>query len=185
MQQAPGEGKRASPPTAKAPEGGGLAAFEEAYLQFAPRLRKVAIAKFGIPPDEAEGLVHDVFATFFMHAAAVEQVERYLIGGICNAARKHLKRAGAADALFCGDDPCEATAGDVLLRQLERKQLLARVFARIGSRCRDLLCRYYIRGESTTSIADALESTPGSVAVNLHKCRKRAVDAYGAITGKS
>lgn len=111
----------------------------------------MAIAKFGIPPEDAEGLVQDVFATFFMQAASVEQVERYLIGGICNAARKHLQRAGAADALFCGEDPCQATAGDVLLRQIERKQLLAKVLARIGSRCREMLCRYFVSGAGRAS----------------------------------
>lgn len=185
MQELRSEAKRASPQPEEPAGSGAPAMFEEAYVRFAPRLRKVAVAKFGIAPDDAEALVQDVFATFFMHAANVEQVERYLIGGICNAARKYLQRAGAAEALFCGDDPCEATAGDVLLRQIERKQLLAKVFARIGSRCRDLLCRYYVRGESTAAIADTLESTPGSVAVNLHKCRRRAVSAYRSITEKS
>jgi RNA polymerase sigma factor (sigma-70 family) len=165
--------------------GGARARFEEVYVQFAPRLRRVAMAKFGIAPDDAEGLVQDVFATYFMHAASVEQVERYLIGGICNASRKHLQRTGTADALFCDDDPCQATVGDVLLRQLERKQLLSKVFARVGSRCRELLCRYYVRGESALTIAEELDSTPGSVAVTLHKCRKRAIDAYRALTEES
>jgi RNA polymerase sigma factor (sigma-70 family) len=182
MQEPRSEAKRVASRPADAAGSGGPAMFEEAYVRFAPRLKRVAIAKFGINPDDAEGLVQDVFATFFMHAASVEQVERYLIGGICNAARKHLQRAGAAEALFCGEDPCEASIGDVLLRQLERKQLLSKVFARIGSRCRELLSRYYVRGESTASIADSLESTPGSVAVTMHKCRRRAVDAYRAIT---
>jgi RNA polymerase sigma factor (sigma-70 family) len=161
------------------------AMFEEAYVRYAPRLRKVAMAKFGIRPDDADALVQDVFATYFMHAASVEQVERYLIGGICNAARKHLQRTGAADALFCGKDPCEVAAGDVLLRQIERKQLLAKVFARIGSRCRELLCRYYVRGESVGAIGEQMDLTRGSVAVTLHKCRKRAVQAYREITGES
>lgn len=183
MQETRNEAKRVTPPAASAAGNG--ARFEEAYVRFAPRLRKVAIAKFGIAPDDADGLVQDVFATFFMHAASVDHVERYLIGGICNAARKHLQRRGAADALFCGDDPCEATAGDVLLRQIERKQLLAKVFARIGSRCREMLCRYYLRGESAAAIGQEMELTPGSVAVNLHKCRRRAVDAYRAITEES
>ncbi len=184
MQPPHSEAKRESP----APEVGGngaCAAFEEVYLRYAPRLRRVAIAKFGIAPDDADGLVQDVFATFFMHAAQVEQVERYLIGGICNAARKHLQRTGRTNALFRGGDPSEATADDVLLRQLERKQLLAKVFARIGSRCRELLRRYYVRGESTESIGEKLDLTRGSVAVTLHKCRKRAVQAYRAITEKS
>lgn len=185
MQEPRDEAKRVAPPAADASGNGARAIFEEAYVRFAPRLRKVAIAKFGIAPDDAEGLVQDVFATFLMHMASVEQVERYLIGGICNAARKHLQRAGAADALFCGDDPCQATIGDVLLRQIERKELLSKVLARVGSRCRELLCRYFVRGESAAAIAGTLESTPGSVAVSLHKCRRRAVDAYRAITKES
>jgi len=32
------------------------------------------------------------------------------------------------------------------------------------------------------SIAGELDSTPGSVEMTMHKCRKKAVDAYGAIT---
>jgi len=185
MQESRSEAKRGSPEPANVGGSGAGAAFEEVYLRYAPRLRKVAMAKFGIAPDDADGLVQDVFATYFMHAASVEQVERYLIGGICNAARKHLQRRGTADALFCGDDPCEATVGDVLLRQLERRQLLSKVFARVGSRCRELLCRYYVRGESTASIGEEMDLTRGSVGVTLHKCRKRAVDAYRAITEES
>ena len=185
MQEPRNEAKRVSPAPANAAGNGGRAMFEEAYLRFAPRLRRVAIGKFGIAPDDADVLVQDVFATFFMHAASVEQVERYLIGGICNAARKHLQRAGAADALFCGDDPCEASVGDVMLRQIERKQLLSKVFARVGSRCRELLCRYYVSGESAAAIGEKMELTRGSVAVTLHKCRKRAVKAYREITEES
>jgi RNA polymerase sigma factor (sigma-70 family) len=183
MQESRNEAKRAVPRPAESAESGVPAIFEEAYVRFAPRLRRVAMGKFGIAPEDAEGLVQDVFATFFMHAAGVEEVERYLIGGICNAARKHLQRKGTEE-LFCVETPCVATTDDVLLRRIERKQLLSIVFARIGSRCRELLRRYYVRGESTVAIADTLESTPGSVAVNLHKCRKRAVNAYRSITEK-
>lgn len=184
MQEPRSEAKRVTPAPANAAGNCVRARFEEVYVQFAPRLRRVAVAKFGITPDDADVLVQDVFATFFMHAASVEQVERYLIGGICNAARKHLQRAGAADALFCDDDPCEATVGDVLLRQIERKQILSKVFARVGARCRELLCRYYVSGESADAIGEKMELTPGSVAVTLHKCRKRAVQAYREITEK-
>ncbi len=141
-----------APPAADASGNGARAIFEEAYVRFAPRLRKVAIAKFGIAPDDAEGLVQDVFATFLMHMASVEQVERYLIGGICNAARKHLQRAGAADALFCGDDPCQATIGDVLLRQIERKELLSKVLAgsdrAAGNCCAGTSCVARVRRRS-------------------------------------
>lgn len=185
MQEPRSDAKRAAPEPAEAAGNGARAMFEEVYLRYAPRLRKVAVAKFGISPDDADALVQDVFATYFMHAASVEQVERYLIGGICNAARKHLQRTGAASAVFCDDDPGQATIGDVMLRQLERKQLLAKVFARIGPRCREMLCSYYVRGESAAAIGEKLELTPGTVAVNLHKCRRRAVDAYRDLTERS
>lgn len=158
--------------------------FEETYLRYAPRLRRVAIAKFQIHPDDADTLVQDVFATFFVHARQVEQVERYLIGAICNASRKHIKRTKPSE-LFCGDYPCAATSGDGVLRRIERKQILSIVFARIGARCRDLLCRFYVNGESTAALAASLDSTPNSISVTLHKCRRRAVDAYRAITEKA
>jgi DNA-directed RNA polymerase specialized sigma24 family protein len=158
------------------------AAFEEAYLQFAPRLRKIAARKFGVPPADAETLVHDVFATYWMHASTVHDVERYLVGAICNASRYYLRRTGAADELFCGESPCAATPGDALLDEIERKLLLARLLACVGCRCRDLLHRYYMDGETTQSIARTMHSTPGSVLVFLHKCRRRALAAYRSMT---
>lgn len=160
---------------------GAAVAFEEVYLQHALKLRKIAIRKFSIPPSEAETLVHDVFATYFTHASSVNAVEPYLVGAICNASRLYLRRAGAAAALFCGEAPCAATPGDALVDEISRKLLLSRMLARAGGRCRDLLRRYYYEGETTEAIAGAIGSTPGSVLVFLHKCRRRALAAYKAL----
>ena len=152
-------------------------------MRFAPLLRKIAVRKFGISPAEAEPLVHDVFATFFVHASDVRAVEPYLIGGICNAARKHLKRAdAAAELFFCDDRPCAATPSRDLLREIEQKVLLRGMLARVGCRCRDLFDRYYLNGETTRAIADALNTTPATIHVFLHKCRKRALAAYRSMT---
>lgn len=158
------------------------AAFEEAYLRFAPLLRKIAVKKFGIPAADAEPLVHDVFTTYFTNAEDVEQPERYLIGGICNAARNHLRRGAAASELFCGEEPCAATPTDAIALEVERKILIGRLFARIGSRCRDLLHRYYINGETTDTIAGELRFKPATVLIFLSRCRKRALTAYQALT---
>jgi RNA polymerase sigma factor (sigma-70 family) len=171
--------------SANATENRAPAVFEETYVRYAPLLRRIAVAKFRIKQEDAEGLVQDVFATFFLHVGSVERVEPYLVGAICNAARKHLQRVGPGDELFCDEHPCAATPGEALLHQVERQQLLSRIFARIGSRCRELLSLYYVHGESTAAIADGLESTPGSVRVRLHKCRQRAVAAYRSIMGTS
>ena len=181
MQQEPREAKLMTPVL---PSGatGAPASFEEAYLQFAPLLRKIAVKKFGIPVAEAESLVHDVFATYFTNADEVHAIGPYLVGGICNAARHHLRRAGARDAIFCDESPCAATPTESIQLEVERKLLLRRLFARIGSRCRDLLYRYYLAGEDTSTIAGALHYKPMTVLVCLSKCRKRALAAYHALT---
>jgi RNA polymerase sigma factor (sigma-70 family) len=177
MQQEPRE---TTYPTPAAPESvtGAPASFEEAYLQFAPLLRKIAVRKYGIPLAEAEPLVHDVFATYFSNADEVNDVGPYLVGGICNAARHYLRRRDARNALFCGEDPCAAAPGESILQEVERKLLLRRLLARVGSRCRDLLHRYYVIGESTQSIAGSLHFKPMTVLICLSKCRKRARAAY-------
>jgi len=160
------------------------AAFEEAYLRFAPLLRKIAVKKFHVPPAEAETLVHDVFATYFTNADEVNEVEPYLIGGICNASRHYLRRSVATNALFCGEESCAATPGEAITREVERKILIGRLFSRIGSRCREILYRYYVIGETTQAIADTLNFKPTTILVFLHKCRRRALSAYESMTEK-
>lgn len=159
--------------------------FEEAYLLFAPLLRKIAIRKFRIPAQDAEPLVHDVFATYFLRFASVEMPERYLVGAICNASRKYWEQADAAGLIFCGEVPCAATPSDALLREVHSKVLLARILRCVGDKCRELLHRYYMSGESTRAIADRLHSTPATVLVLLHRCRKRALAAYHSMTERS
>lgn len=178
------EEKRATPPHPPIAAGGTCAAFEEVYLMYAGRLRKIAVRKFGIPRAEAETLVHDVFATYLTHAGSVRSVEPYLIGAICNASRHWLRRLDAADALFCGQRPCMAAPDAAMAEEIERKVLLSRMLAGIGDRCRDLLHRYYANGEQTRAIADALQTTPGTIHVFLHKCRRRALAAYQAMSGR-
>ena len=160
------------------------ASFEEAYLQFAPLLRKIAVKKFGIPIAEADPLVHDVFATYFTNAAEVNEVGAYLVGGICNAARHYLRRQDARDAIFCGEEPCAASPSESILQEVERKLLLRRLLGRVGSRCRELLHRYYVAGESTQAIAGSLRFKPMTVLIGLSKCRKRALAEYHALTEK-
>jgi RNA polymerase sigma factor (sigma-70 family) len=156
-------------------------AFRDAYLQFAPMLRKIAMKKFRVPPSDAEALVHDVFTTYFTNAGEVHVVESYLIGAICNASRHYWRRSDAANALFCPESPCAGTPTDAIVEEVARKRLLSKVLARVGSRCRDLMYRYYLNGETTRDIAEALEIKPSTVHVFLSKCRKRALSAYRAL----
>lgn len=111
---------RHGPPVQPGDASDAPAKFEEAYLLYAPLLRKIAMAKFGIPLADAEPLVHDVFATYFTNAGEVNDVRTYLIGGICNAARHHLRRTDAKNALFCGETPCAAAPTESILAARSR-----------------------------------------------------------------
>jgi DNA-directed RNA polymerase specialized sigma24 family protein len=178
-------GRDAAPQTTASVPLTGQRAFEEVYLAYATRLRKIAVRKFHIPVSEAETLVHDVFATYFLHAASVRAVEPYLVGAICNAARHYLRRSDAAEAIFCAEVPCAATLSAATFEDVERKLVLSRVLARAGRRCRDLLHRYYVLGETSRAIADGLQSTPATVLVFLHQCRKRALAAYRSLSERT
>lgn len=172
---------RAEPPPEQPAGGGAVAAFEEAYLRYAPRLQRIAIARFGIPAQDAEVLVQDVFMTYFQHKDDVESLERYLVGAICNASRNFLRKAMTSKAVFSEEEPCAATLGDELLNELERKRLLSQMLGRVGGRCREMLHRFYINDEGTDTIAAELGLARGSVKVMMFKCRQRALDAYRSI----
>ena len=176
---------RTAPPPEQLAGGDTVAAFEEAYLRYAPRLQRIAIRRFRIEAGDAEVLVQDVFTTYFQHAADVERLEPYLIGAICNASRNYLRRSSASKALFCGEVPCAATPDAALLDELERKTLLSQMLARIGEPCRDLLRRFYVNGEGTDALASAYGLVRGSVKVKLFKCRQRALEAYRSIMERS
>jgi DNA-directed RNA polymerase specialized sigma24 family protein len=77
---------------------------------------------------------------------------------------------------------CPAVARDDVGREVEGRLLLDGVLARVGSRCRDLFQRYYVNGETTRAIAEALRTTPATVLLRLHQCRKRAVAANRSMT---
>ena len=176
---------RTAPPPERTAGREAVAAFEEAYLRYAPRLQKIAMRRFRIDAGDAEGLVQDVFITYFQHAADVARLEPYLIGAICNASRNYLRRSTASKALFCGEHPCAATPDDALLDELSRKTLLSKMLARVGCDCRDLLRRFYVNGEGTEALAQAFGMKRESVKVKLFKCRQRALEAYRAITERS
>src|SRR5215210_4413792 len=132
MQDLHGEVPPPSPRSGEPAVRGGRSQCEEAYLQFGPLLRKIAVGKFGIPAQDVEPLVHDVFATYFLRWRTVEMPERYLFGAICNASRKYCAQADAAGSIFCGETPCAATPSDALLREVNSKVLLSRILRCVG-----------------------------------------------------
>jgi DNA-directed RNA polymerase specialized sigma24 family protein len=150
------------------------AAADELYTRHVPLLRYIAVSKFRVPRADADALVHDVFATYFARSNKVENPRPYLIGAICNAARYYWRERKNEEAALGNADPPVQEGQEQLVDGLSRKLLVATTLSRIGSKCRDLLSRYYLDGESTAAIATGRETTTDYILFLLHQCRKRA-----------
>ncbi|HET7436017.1 MAG TPA: sigma-70 family RNA polymerase sigma factor [Thermoanaerobaculia bacterium] len=152
------------------------------YLQFGPVLRRMAIGRYGIPAQEADGLVHDVFATYLLNpnGARVMNVRGYLVGGIANAAREYWREKRRDVPLAEVADSAITVENDAMKGLAERLHVAA-TLARLRSRCRDVLKRYYFDGEPTESIADSMGTTARNVIYMLHVCRGRARKIYEAL----
>ena len=156
------------------------------YVEHGALLRRIAIRKFGIPPAEAEGLVHDVFINFLAIPRNVtSDLRAYLIASICNASRNY-RRARMSEARhFPGLEEASVanvTADERIFDNLARNLAVAQTLARLGSRCREALKRYYLRGEDTPTVAAAMGTTPANVNYLMHVCRKKARAIYEQLT---
>jgi DNA-directed RNA polymerase specialized sigma24 family protein len=155
--------------------------FDTIYTTYAPLLRKIAMRKFHIPRADVDTIVHDVFATYLAQQERVREVHPYLIGGICNAAREYWRKVDRERAVFCDGDVCAAMTDDRLLESLTQNLLAQSALSTLGPSCRETLRRFYVDGESASSIAASRDTTDNAIFRLLHYCRARARDAYRAL----
>src|ERR1044071_5559811 len=66
---------------------------ETDYRRWATLLREIAEKKFRVPPEDAEALVNDVFIAYLLRVQHVRNPEKWLVGAVCHASRRHLGRA--------------------------------------------------------------------------------------------
>ena len=171
-----------------APRQGKRSTAEELYLDHAFLLRRIAVRKFGIPEDEAETLVHDVFVGYLVRPRDVyHNIRSYLIAAVCNASRNYWRARQTCDRYLPSEPdsvPAEIPGRpeDDVLEGLSARMMVGATLARLGSRCREVLCRYYLEGEDTASIAAALDTTASNVNYLMHVCRRKARRIYDEIS---
>ncbi|HEV8435690.1 MAG TPA: sigma-70 family RNA polymerase sigma factor [Thermoanaerobaculia bacterium] len=159
---------------------------EDLYLEHAFLLRRIAVRKFAIPDDEAEALVHDVFVEYLVRPRGVHNVRNYLIAAVCNASRNYWRAKQTRERHFPSHSdgmPAEIPGrveADVL-EGLSLRMTIGATLARLGTRCREVLRRYYLEEENAASIAAALDTTPSNVNYLMHICRKKARAIYDTI----
>jgi len=154
----------------------------EVYVEHAPFLRRVAIRKFGVPPADAESLVHDVFISYLTDPRRVRtNLRGYLVVSICNASRKYWLSRNSESRIFDESVPVDDVVVEETFAGLDRTLIVAATLARMPKRYRDVLKRYYLEGQDTKTIAAALGTTPANVNYLMHVCRVRARDIYAEL----
>jgi RNA polymerase sigma factor (sigma-70 family) len=155
-------------------------AVEELYVEHAFLLRRIAVRKFAIPDCEAETLVHDVFVEYLVRTRDVHHnIRSYLIAAICNASRNYWRAKQTREKYLTAE--ISVPVEDDVLEGLSLRMMIGATLARLGTRCREVLRRYYLEDEDTASIAGALDTTPSNVNYLMHVCRKKARRIYEEI----
>lgn len=152
--------------------------FDALYARTVVLLRYVATVRFHVPSDEAEALMNDVYLAYLRRGTLVLDTRAWLVGAISHACRKYWRRAGREEPL--PEDILEwpdENASEEATRMVDRL-VLSSVIERMDEKSRDVLHRYYLNGESTGAIAEALGTSSGTVQVLLHRTRKRAQAIY-------
>jgi RNA polymerase sigma factor (sigma-70 family) len=156
---------------------------EVLYREHAAILRANARRRFNIiATDDIEGLLNDVFMSFLERQPQAEDVRAFLIGAMNNACKHYLrKRKNESPLLPEHEDTPDSSTEE----ELERWTLflsLGATLARLGTKCRETLRRYYLHDEKPESIATKLDTTIGYIFQLLSTCRKRAREIFRDLT---
>ena len=157
---------------------------EDTYTGQSARLRQIVEKKFNIPPNDAEAIVNDVFASYLTRRDAVRDANKWLVGAVCHASRAYWRAASRTsqfpeDVAEFVDDHASA-----LENRIVDRVTMSAALNQLGPRCRETLRMYYAEGYSTKEIAERFGTTTGYVVQLLHVCRKRVRQAYDALKEK-
>ena len=158
--------------------------FEELYTQYGVLLRSIAMRRFGVPPDDAEALVHDTFVAYLERHTIIRDVKRWLMGAVGNACKNYWRaRKREAPRLPEHDETADPAADEAVEQRMRRSAVVA-VLAQLGTKCRETLRRYYLGEETKEAIAEELSTSPGYVLKLLIACRQRAYEVFCGLMGR-
>ena len=131
------------------------AVYEENY----DLLVAIAVDRFGIPREDAETLVQEIFLQLLLHASRIRDRRPWLIGSVYNASKVYLRRARRLQQL--PENACDpADPRYVRVDEQWPAELAAReAFARVTPRRQLALRLRYIHGHTLPLIAKLLDTT--------------------------
>ncbi|HEY6137402.1 MAG TPA: sigma-70 family RNA polymerase sigma factor [Thermoanaerobaculia bacterium] len=154
--------------------------FEQIYLKHFPFLVSIAVRKFGVPPSEAETLVHEVFVSYLKRSREIQDVHAWLLGGICHASRYYWRQYGRTGEMVEIEELYEhAAPGSSDIRNDLPDALTVRaVLESLPPRYGLILRLRYYDGCSIAEIAEKLGVKPKYAQKLVSKCIKKAEKTY-------
>jgi RNA polymerase sigma factor (sigma-70 family) len=155
---------------------------EALYLEHRRLLLFVACRKFGVPDNDAEGLMQEVFLSFLQAGERIVNVRAWLVAAMCNASRHYWRCQGRTEALpddmndRC--DPDSTALADRFAMQMTMQQVLGY----LQPRCRETLRLHYFEGRSAADVGRELETTSRYAEKLIHNCLRRAREIYLTLT---
>lgn len=165
-------------------ESGATDRFESLYTEYGLLLRTIAMRRYHVPPDDAEALVHDIFASYLERSAYVHDAKHWLIGAIGNASSNYLRKRRPEAQLLPEHEEAVDGESEARIEGWMRHVTITAMLSRLGDKCRETLRRYYLHEESKEAIAEHLDTSPAYVLQLLVTCRKRAHEILRSLTGR-
>ena len=158
-------------------------AFETLYVEYGVLLRTIAMRGFGIPPDDAEALVHDCFIAYLERHTYIHDLKGWLSGTMRNSCRHYLRDRKREAPLGPEHEERADPVAQAALDSWMRRLTMASVLARLGAKCRETLRGYYLSEEPKEALADRLSTSPGYIDQLLSICRRRAHELFRNLMG--
>jgi RNA polymerase sigma factor (sigma-70 family) len=148
-----------------------------AYRTEGALLLRIAEGKFRVPHEEAEALLHDVFASYLLHFANIQNGRAWLVGAMCNASRSYWRQRREHDEV---DDTFSAPsdlASDTYFRRLMVRQAVST----LRDKCKETLRLHYWEGRSAIELAEVFGTTRRYAEKLIHKCLKYTRDIVAGL----
>lgn len=158
--------------------------FERLYAEYGALLRGVAMRRYGIPPDDAQEIVHDAFMAYLQRHTYIREARGWLYGTLRHHCIDYLRARGREIPLEAAHDPADERPEierDRLIRQLT----FSAVIASLGPRCRETLRRRFFKGEDRHELAESLSTTPGNADQLVSTCWRRAAEKFRSLALKA
>jgi RNA polymerase sigma factor (sigma-70 family) len=140
----------------------------------------LAIRKFRVPLDDAEGLAHEVFLSYLKRRDEIRDLHRWLVGAICNASRYYWRQRGRhteqLDTEIADTKPDPATGN--MIETMMARIAAGEAMAGLSPRYQHILRLRYFEGYSIKEIADHLGVTSKYTQKLVTKCLRRAEEIF-------